>query len=137
MRKERKNYTPEEKVAILRRHLIDKVPVSTLCEELQLQPTLFYHWLKQFFDNGPAAFQRPRDSSQKHDQRRIVGLEQKLRTKDEVLVELMEEHASACDESKTPPKLCGAPARAVLARPGLIVALPGTSPDKSGQILRA
>ena len=34
MRKERKHFTPEEKVAILRRHLLDKVPVSALCEEL-------------------------------------------------------------------------------------------------------
>ena len=64
MRKERKHYTPEEKVSILRRHLIDKVPVSTLCEELQLQPSIFYRWLKQFFENGAAAFQRQRDSSQ-------------------------------------------------------------------------
>ena len=34
MRKERTHYTAEEKVAILRRHLLDKVPVSDLCEEL-------------------------------------------------------------------------------------------------------
>ena len=34
MRKERKHYTAEEKVAVLRRHLLDKVPVSDLCEEL-------------------------------------------------------------------------------------------------------
>jgi hypothetical protein len=33
MRKERKHYTGEEKVAILRRHLLDKVPVSDLCDE--------------------------------------------------------------------------------------------------------
>ena len=32
MSKERKHFTPEEKVAILRRHLVDKVPVSELCE---------------------------------------------------------------------------------------------------------
>jgi len=31
--KERKHFTPEEKVSILRRHLVDKVPVSDLCEE--------------------------------------------------------------------------------------------------------
>jgi transposase len=41
MRKERKHYTAEEKVAVLRRHLLDKVPVSDLCEELGLQPTVF------------------------------------------------------------------------------------------------
>jgi hypothetical protein len=38
MRKPRKNYTPVEKVAILRRHLIDRVPVSDLCDEHQLSP---------------------------------------------------------------------------------------------------
>jgi len=54
----RKNDTPVEKVAILRRHLIDHVPISDLCDELQLSPTLFYHWQKQFFENGPAAFDR-------------------------------------------------------------------------------
>ena len=94
MREERKHYTPEEKVSILRRHLIDKVPVSTLCEELQLQPTVFYHWLKQFFENGAAAFQRQRDTSSKRQQQRIAALEQKLRTKNEVLAELMEEHVA-------------------------------------------
>jgi transposase len=40
MRKKRKHYTGEEKVAILRRHLLEKVPVSDLCEELELQPTV-------------------------------------------------------------------------------------------------
>ena len=35
MRKPRKNYTPVEKVAILRRHLLDHVPVSDLCDEYQ------------------------------------------------------------------------------------------------------
>ncbi len=38
MRKERKHYSPEEKVAILRRHLLDQVPVSDLCEGQGLQP---------------------------------------------------------------------------------------------------
>ena len=42
MRKSRKNYTPVEKVAVLRRHLIDRVSISDLCDEYQLSPTLFY-----------------------------------------------------------------------------------------------
>ena len=58
MRKPRKNYTPVERVAILRRHLLDHVPVSDLCDEHQLSPTLFYSWQKTFFENGPAAFER-------------------------------------------------------------------------------
>ena len=38
----RKNYTPREKVAILKRHLLDKVPGCDLCDELGLNPTVFY-----------------------------------------------------------------------------------------------
>jgi transposase len=34
MKKQRKHYTPEEKVAILRRHLLDKETISKLCDEL-------------------------------------------------------------------------------------------------------
>jgi transposase len=56
MRKERQHFTPEERVAILRRHLVDKVPVSELCEELGLRPTLFYRWQKELFENEPALF---------------------------------------------------------------------------------
>jgi hypothetical protein len=33
MKKQRKHYTPEEKVAILRRHLLEQVPISELCEK--------------------------------------------------------------------------------------------------------
>ena len=52
MKKPRKHYAPEEKVAILRRHLLEKEPISKLCDELGLQPTVFYRWQKEFFENG-------------------------------------------------------------------------------------
>ena len=94
MRRERKHYTAEEKVAILRRHLLDQVPVSDLCEELRLQPTVFYRWQKELFENGAAAFQsteRPHRQV-KEKQKRIEFLEKKVQIKDEVLAELMAEH---------------------------------------------
>ena len=92
MKRDRKHYTAEEKVSILRRHLLDKVQVSELCEELGLQPTVFYRWQKEFFENGAAAFQpKPRPDHQV-EQKRIEFLEKKMQTKDEVLAELMAEH---------------------------------------------
>ena len=94
MRKERKHYTAEEKVAILRRHLLDKVPVSDLCEELGLRPTVFYRWQKEFFENGAAAFQTKERPNQQPQQQRIEYLEKKIQTKDEVLAELMAEHVA-------------------------------------------
>ena len=58
MPRPRKNYTPPEKVAILKRHLLEKVAIPDLCEELGLNPTVFYHWQKVLFENGAAAFER-------------------------------------------------------------------------------
>ena len=92
MKKERKHYTAEEKVAILRRHLLDKVPVSDLCEELGLQPTVFYRWQKEFFENGAAAFETKGRPDHHAEQERIEYLEKKSQRKDEVLAELMAEH---------------------------------------------
>jgi transposase len=88
----RKRFTAQEKVAILRLHLLEHIPISDLCDQHSLHPTMFYRWQKEFFENGPAAFEsrcrRPSDSKD----RRIALLEQKLQRKHEVLSELMEEH---------------------------------------------
>ena len=94
MKKQRKHYTPEEKVAILRRHLLDKEPISKLCDELGLQPTVFYRWQKEFFENGAAAFQPKAGPNHSAEQARIDYLEKKIQTKDEVLAELMAEHVA-------------------------------------------
>ncbi|MFC1834918.1 transposase [Thermodesulfobacteriota bacterium] len=90
----RKYYTGEEKVRILRKHLIDQVPVSDLCDELGLQPTVFYRWEKEFFEHGAAAFERQGNGKERGYQRRIEALEAKIKRKDEVLAELMEEHVA-------------------------------------------
>ena len=63
MKKQRKHYTPEEKVAILGRHLLEKEPISKLCDEVGLQPTVFYRWQKEFFENGAAAFEQKRPTN--------------------------------------------------------------------------
>lgn len=58
-RKARRSYSATDKVAILRHHLLDHVPVSDICDQHQIQPTLFYRWQRQFFENGTAAFSSP------------------------------------------------------------------------------
>src|SRR5258708_9035812 len=92
MRKERNHYTGEEKVAVVRRHLLDKVLVSDLCDELALQPTVFYRWQKEFFENGAAAFSGKSRPDHHAEQQRIEFLEKKIQSKDGVLAELMAEH---------------------------------------------
>ena len=98
MAKKRKNYTAEEKVAILRRHLLEKVAVSDLCDEYQLNPNVFYHWQKQFFENGTAAFQRKRRGPSP-EAKKLAVLEERLANKNEVIAELMEENVKAKKEA--------------------------------------
>jgi transposase len=92
----RKHSAPE-RAAILRQHLVDKVPISNLCDQHHISPTLFYHWQKELFENAELAFAKPdrraRQAEQAKDDR-IAALEAKLRKKDEVLAELMEEHVA-------------------------------------------
>lgn len=53
----RRKFSIEEKVTILKRHMVDHVPVSDLCEEYRIQPSLFYVWQRQLWENLGAAFQ--------------------------------------------------------------------------------
>ena len=94
MARERRHFEGVEKVAILKRHLIGKVPVSDLCDELDIQPTQFYDWLKRFFENGHLAFDNGRKSKAVDNakDRKIEQLAAKIQRKDAVLAELMEEH---------------------------------------------
>ena len=92
MKKERKHYTPEEKITILRRHLVEGVPISDLCDESGLQPTVFYRWQKEFFENGAAAFEKTSTLQKTAAEKKIAALEEKLQRKNEVVAELMEEH---------------------------------------------
>ena len=62
MSKPRCHFAGPEKVAILKRHLLDMVPVSDLCDELGPYPNQVYGWLKEFFENGHAAFDNGRKS---------------------------------------------------------------------------
>ena len=103
-RKPRTNYTPAEKVAILKRHLLEKVPVSDLCDEHQLSPTLFYQWQKQLFEQGAAAFERKAAGKRTTDaqERQIAQLQEKLAKKNEVVAELLEEHVQLKKELGEP-----------------------------------
>lgn len=94
MRKRRANTPPEDRVAILKRHLVEKVPVSDLCDEFDIQPTQFYQWQKQFFEKGAAAFERKNAGRTDSKERKIAALEEKLTRKNEVVSELMEEHVA-------------------------------------------
>jgi len=78
MRKQRRQYTPQEKVAILRKHLIEKVPVSRICDEYGLKPTVYYRWQKQFFEQVAMVFQRSGNSEVSRLKRQAAALVEKV-----------------------------------------------------------
>ena len=90
----RRHLSPQEKVAIVKRHLLEGTPVSDLCDEFGLNPTLFYQWQRQLFENAHLAFENDRKIKAVEDgkDKKIEQLEAKLQRKNEVLSELMEEH---------------------------------------------
>ena len=105
MTRQRRHFGPQQKIALLRLHLLEKKPVSDICQEHNLAVNLFYLWQKQFFDNGTAAFEqttRGRKAGEDAKDRKIAALEDKLLRKNEVLAELMEEHVQLKKELGEP-----------------------------------
>ena len=49
MSRERKHLSPPEKLAILKKYLIERVPISDLCDQHALQPSQIYYWQAQLF----------------------------------------------------------------------------------------
>ncbi len=91
MGKSRKRYSSQEKAAILREHLIDRVPVSDLCDKYGIGPTLFYQWQRTLFENLPALFERGARSSANRKNGQVETLQKRLARKDEVIAQIMED----------------------------------------------
>ena len=96
MSKKRKHFSSTEKLRLLRLHLLEKEPISQICQKHYISPNVFYRWQQQLFDNGEAALAR---SNKGHESRTIKALERKnkelflkLTRKDEVISEIMEAH---------------------------------------------
>jgi transposase-like protein len=103
----RKYFTPDQKVAIVRRHLLENVPVSDLCDEFGVHATQYYAWQKQLFEGASQAFERrPNKANQRRQQdaqaRKVEQLEAKLQKKNEVVAELLEEHVQLKKELGEP-----------------------------------
>jgi len=92
MNRKRKYPTADEKALILKRCLVEKVPMSDLCDEYDLQPSQIYRWQKQLFENAAGAFRRANKRAEDAKDRKINTLEEKLLKKNEVVAELLEDH---------------------------------------------
>ena len=92
MTRNRRNFTPRDKVLILRQHLIDRIPISDLCDKNNINPTIIYRWQKEFFENGESVFEKKSGKNEKRLEKKISKLQEKITDKDGVIAEIMEAH---------------------------------------------
>ncbi len=92
--KKRIRFTVEEKVNILKQHLLEKKALSDLCDENNIHPTMFYRWQKELFSNATFALKNGKDKEIVRWKKKALELEEKLTRKNEVLSELMEDHVA-------------------------------------------
>ena len=81
MGRKRRNFTAEDKVRLLKRHFVEKESVSDICDKENIQPTQFYQWQRQFFENGATAFERKAPKKQDREAQKVKVLEDKLGVK--------------------------------------------------------
>jgi transposase len=89
----RRHFTCSQKIAILRLHLLEHMPISDVCQENDLQPTAFYLWQKKLFENGAAVLERPQAANSRHGDAIELGrLKAMLRQRNDALAELVTDY---------------------------------------------
>lgn len=102
-KRSRRRHTPEQKAALLKRHLVDKVPVSQLCNEAQIQPSVFYKWERDLLAAAPALFATKRSPGREQElEAKVAGLEARLARKDTIIAEVSEEYVKLKKELGEP-----------------------------------
>lgn len=102
----RRHFSADQKAAIVRRHLVDKVPVSDLCDEHKIQPSMLYAWQKAILENAARAFdaapKRAGSGREAELAKRVEQLEAKLARKDSIIAEISEEYVTLKKELGEP-----------------------------------
>lgn len=84
----RRKHSSDQKAALLKKHHLEKVAVSDLCDQAGLQPSLFYTWQKHLFENAATVLEGGRkaaSSQERATQARVAELEALLAKKDAVI----------------------------------------------------
>lgn len=89
-KQKRRHHSPEQKGRLLRQHLVEKIPVSQICNENELQPSVFYGWLQQLLERASSAFTAPAGPTNREQQleAKVAALEARLAKRDNVIAEI-------------------------------------------------
>jgi len=88
---QKRRFTAEKKVEILREYLENQVAISELADKYQLSPSQIYQWKKQLFEGALQAF-APKTRSAAANEREIRELKQQLLDRDSVISEIISEN---------------------------------------------
>ncbi len=90
---EKKRYTSEEKLTILREHLEKNVSISKLAERHKANPDAIYKWRRQFFENAYDYFdtkeKKVEEKKLKAAEERIKELESTLSVRESLISDLV------------------------------------------------
>ena len=92
--KERKHYSPEQKVIILRELLENNVPISQVAEKYGVHANDIYNWKKKLFESASFAFSSKNADNKNTGEKdkKIKNLEDKLKKRDEAISFLLREN---------------------------------------------
>ena len=92
MSNKRRYFTADQKVAAIRKHLVEQIAVSDICDDLNITTTQFYRWQKEFFENGSRAFTKDSDKDLKKAMKQNNELKVTTSHKNDVIAELVTEN---------------------------------------------
>lgn len=92
--RERKHYSSEQKVIILRELLENNIPISQVAEKYGVHVNDIYNWKKRLFESASLIFSQ-KNNETKHssdNEKKIQTLEDKLKKRDEAISFLLREN---------------------------------------------
>jgi len=90
MKKEKRTYSPEFKVRLLREHFENQIPAGKICEDNNLHPNVFYMWKKELFSGALKTFSK--ESTKGSDLEKMARMEQKLNERNSLISEIVEDN---------------------------------------------
>lgn len=90
--RERRQYTPEQKVKIVKEALTTDIGVSGECRKYGISSTLYYGWQEKFFSGALEGFKRVKHGPTAAEQRKIDSLERDNSRMRSVIAEITAEN---------------------------------------------
>lgn len=89
MKNQKRQFSPEFKVQVIREQLENQIPVGKICEQFNISPNLFHLWKKELFASAVGFFSKKKS---KQETAKLARLEEKLKDKDSLISEIVEDN---------------------------------------------